>query len=227
MSLRTSLEKVGKRYKLLPPCSEAEIQQVKKAVGCSLPHELEEALRFARGLSGLPGALGTVDLSGLSVSGQHVEELFPHCLSLASDRCGNSWNLEVLANPPGLGAIYFVCHDPPILVLESPSAEEFVAEIRTAVLGEQQRKAPSLTYEQALSRDPELAEFARTLGEKWEFADLRAARPGDGFTWGRYGANTELRRCGRSALFALGPPLPTPVPKVLSWFRRILERWKP
>src|SRR3712207_9193422 len=37
------------------------------------------------------------------------------------------------------------------------------------------------------SDDPILSAFARELDESFQIIDLRQAKPGDGFSWGRYG----------------------------------------
>ena len=52
------------------------------------------------------------------------------------------------------------------------------------------------------SNDPILSAFARELDDSCRIIDLRRAKPGDGFSWGRYGPNTRLRRFGMRAVFA-------------------------
>jgi hypothetical protein len=58
----------------------------------------------------------------------------------------------------------------------------------------------------AFAGDDELRTFAASLDEAWEFIDLRAPEIGMGFSWGRYGARTEIRRDGYTRLFAYAPP---------------------
>lgn len=59
------------------------------------------------------------------------------------------------------------------------------------------------TCEQCLSSaDPDLAAFARSLDETYLFIDLRNAKIGDGFSWGRYGPRTVNRRFGEKRIFA-------------------------
>ena len=60
-----------------------------------------------------------------------------------------------------------------------------------------------LSYEQCLqSVDPVLSNFARYLDESFQIIDLRQSKPGDGFSWGRYGPRTVVKRFGTLAMFA-------------------------
>ncbi|HKH58723.1 MAG TPA: hypothetical protein VKA20_09320, partial [Rubrobacter sp.] len=64
-----------------------------------------------------------------------------------------------------------------------------------------------LSQEQCLrSEDPILSAFARELDESFQIIDLRLARPGDGFSWGRYGPKTQIQRFGTHAVFAYQKP---------------------
>ena len=56
------------------------------------------------------------------------------------------------------------------------------------------------------SGDDGLRAFAEELDERWTFVDLRAPEIGMGFSWGRYGWRTEIRRHGFERLFAYAPP---------------------
>ncbi len=44
--------------------------------------------------------------------------------------------------------------------------------------------------------------FAEELGPDHYIVDLRAAQPGDGFSWGRFGPRTPIRRLGTKRVFA-------------------------
>jgi hypothetical protein len=64
-----------------------------------------------------------------------------------------------------------------------------------------------LSYEQCLeSGDPILSAFTRDLDDGFQVIDLRRAKPGDGFSWGRYGPKTPVRRFGTHAVFAYQKP---------------------
>jgi hypothetical protein len=64
-----------------------------------------------------------------------------------------------------------------------------------------------LSYEQSLrSEDSVLTAFARELDESFQKIDLRCAKPGDGFSWGRYGPKTQIKRFRTHAVFAYQKP---------------------
>lgn len=56
------------------------------------------------------------------------------------------------------------------------------------------------------SGDETLRSFAAALDEPFSFVDLRAAPVGMGFSWGRHGPRTQVRRHGHELLFAYAPP---------------------
>ncbi|PYK60227.1 MAG: hypothetical protein DME21_11760 [Verrucomicrobia bacterium] len=53
-----------------------------------------------------------------------------------------------------------------------------------------------------ISSDRELKSFAETLDGSFQLIDLRNAKTGDGFSWGRYGPGTVVRLHGETPLFA-------------------------
>lgn len=58
--------------------------------------------------------------------------------------------------------------------------------------------------------DDELRAFAAMLDDRYTIVDLRTAEIGMGFSWGRYGPATRVRRDGYRLLFAYAPPEPRP-----------------
>lgn len=220
MSLKTTLEKLKGRCQLLPGLDEAGLARVVRKLGCPMPFELEEALRFSSGIKGLSGPIAEVNLAG-GIS--DLEGLAPHGISIAEDGSGNFYYLEVLTNPTGLGAVYFVSHDPPFVVLQSLSAEEFLQDLRGGTLWtEPVRSRPGHTWEFAQEQDEAFKSFSSTFRSDWIFIDFRDARPGDGFNWARFGPYTRLRRAGRSAIFAMAAPERT-VLQLVEW----LKSWIP
>jgi hypothetical protein len=63
-----------------------------------------------------------------------------------------------------------------------------------------------LDRETALARDDELRAFADGLDDRFAFVDLREPEIGMGFSWGRYGPRTEVRRDGYRRIFAYARP---------------------
>ena len=66
--------------------------------------------------------------------------------------------------------------------------------------------------------DETLRAFGESLTDDWSIVDLRAATPGMGFSWGRYGSRTRLRRCGEDRIFAT---LPTAVAAFARWHKSV------
>ena len=50
--------------------------------------------------------------------------------------------------------------------------------------------------------DADLGLFAQSVRKGYLFIDLRRGKIGDGFSWGRWGAATEIKRNGNQRLFA-------------------------
>ena len=118
--------------------------------------------------------------------------------------------------------MFFHCHDPPLLLYQSPDIAHFLHEafrllepphaslvddVREDRLHRVWRTAPgAIDHTAALAGDAELRAFADRLDERWQFVDLREPQIGMGFAWGRHGPRTELRRDGHVPLFAFAPP---------------------
>jgi hypothetical protein len=63
-----------------------------------------------------------------------------------------------------------------------------------------------LEHSAALAGDEQLRAFASELDDRFEFVDLRSPEIGMGFSWGRYGPRTEVRRHGYERRFAYARP---------------------
>ena len=194
-----------RKLRLLPP--------LKQPPSASLPELLRQIAKVTQGLEGAEHVAEGPDFSG-TLEGQHLEEFAPNGVCLASDSCGNGWSLD-----PVTGWIFYLCHDAPVVVYQFPGLLEFLQQFRRppsqsdfgtnleSWVSRIWRENPGcLTSEQALSLDSELADFARQLGPDWTLIDLRKPTPGDGFSWGRYGPNTEIRRHPSLCIVALRKP---------------------
>ena len=59
------------------------------------------------------------------------------------------------------------------------------------------------SYEECMgSGDDDLKTFAEELGPKFRVVDMRKPEIGFGFSWGRYGPSTVVRRYGMKPIFA-------------------------
>ena len=200
---------------LLPGLSRVELQDFADRVPCSLPPEIAVLLGAC---SGLEGTIDQVDFTGM-IPTFEFEMAFPHGLPLAADGFGNFWVIDLHPNSTRWGPIYFVCHDAPVILYQSDSLEEFLIELfrmfeppHESLIDDVHEDRPArvwrtnpgvLSYEQCLrSEDPILSAFARELDDSFQVIDLRSAKPGDGFSWGRYGPNTQVKRFRTHAVFA-------------------------
>jgi hypothetical protein len=147
-----------------------------------------------------------IDFTGDSFSVE-LDELFRSGLPIAHDGSGNFWVLD--RAPAEAGPVFFLCHDPPVVLYQSADLETCLSEPsldRDALLTVWRTNPGTLDHAAALAGDDELRAFAEALDDRFVFVDLRAPGSGDGFAWGRYGPRTELRRHGSARLFACAEP---------------------
>lgn len=203
-----------------PPLTEQEIAALAERVGTALPDEL---VQLVRRCCGLDGVLEQVDFSGRTIDGFEFAEIFPHGLSIAHDGFGNFWVLDLTPGAVETAPVYFACHDAPVVLYQSPNLAHFVHELvrmnvpphESAVVDVHEdrlfdvwRKNPgAITRAAALaSTDHELQAFANTLDENFTLIDLRDPEVGMGFSWGRHGPQTIVRRHGTLPIFAYSAP---------------------
>lgn len=217
------------KLRLLPPATTAELATLEAEIPCPIPSQIRDILAVARGFDN--GPLESFDFAGIS-SAVGMEEIFPHSLALAHDGYGNYWVADLHPDSSDWGPIYFACHDPPVIVFQSPTLEHFVSEfLRFAnppheseldsvhematkkIWRENPGAIPAATARK--SSDSSLATFASTLDDSYLIVDLRHARVGDGFSWGRFGPRTNIVRSGRDPVFAY---------KAKSWWQQLLGR---
>jgi hypothetical protein len=203
----------------LPGLSCAELRDFAWRVPCRVPKEISELLGTC---SGLEGTIDQVDFTGM-IPTFEFDAAFPFGLPLAADGFGNFWVVDLHPDSTGWGPIYFVCHDAPVILYQSDSLEGFLMElfrmfepphesliddVHEDRLARVWKTNPGvLSYEQCLrSVDPILSGFAHELDDSFQIIDLRGAKPGDGFSWGRYGPNTRIKRFRTHAVFAYQKP---------------------
>ncbi len=204
---------------LLPGLSRVELRDFADGIPCLLPSEIAELLGAC---SGFYGTVDQVDFTGRDLMFD-LGPAFPHGLPIAHDGFGNFWVVDLHPHSTIWGPIYFVCHDAPVILYQSDSLEEFLTElflmyqpphqsliddVHEDRLARVWKTNPGvLSREQCLrSEDPVISTFARELDERFQIIDLRSAKPGDGFSWGRYGPNTTIKRFGTHAVFAYQKP---------------------
>ena len=218
---RDLVDEDGERIELtlLPGLTDHEIHAFRAELPMPLPAHVERLLRACRGIDGT--AVEPLDFTGRSTLFEFIE-VFPHGMSIAGDGYGNHWVVDLLPTSADFGPVYYACHDPPIVLYQSPTLADFLEElfkmsnpphaslvddVREDRLNRVWLKQPGLIAHAAAlaSPDPVLLDFAGQLADSYVLVDLRAAKPGEGFAWGRYEPET-IKRCGALPIFALEPP---------------------
>jgi len=200
--------------------SPAEIHAFAARLPCAIPSDIRELLAFCRGFEG--SVADVVDFTGDACNFGH-EAIFPHGLPVAADGFGNFWVVDLLPTSTHWGPVYFACHDPPVILLQSPSLDHFLRELfrcsqppYTSLVHEVHddrlfrvwRTNPGVLSQAECLRsgDEALRSFANLLAPSFQIADLRTADVGFGFSWGRHGPNTVVQRHGHLPIFAYQKP---------------------
>jgi len=200
-----------------PPLSSDEIVELRAEIGIPLPRELEAVLAETRSIDGME----QIDFTGRTMDVE-LSEISPSGLPIAADGFGNFWFLDLTPDDADTVPVFFHCHDPPVVAYQGPSLGDFLHELLRlyepphesavrdvhdeAVFDVFRTNPGVIDHAAALAGDDELREFATSLDETFELVDLRTPKIGAGFSWGRYGPRTEIRRFGYSRLFAYARP---------------------
>lgn len=202
-----------------PGLEPAGIAAIARRHGAPLPDDLRVLLGAARGVDGLELR---IDFTG--GQGFGLEDLFPHALPIAQDHQGNAWIVDCVAQPEPEAAVFYACHDPPVVLWQCRGLATFLSELARSYDGDEESlideviddrrhhiwrtNAHVVDRQQAIASDDQAVRaFAATLDDGgWSIVDLRAATPGMGLSFGRYGHRTRLRRHGDLRLFACAPP---------------------
>ena len=205
--------------RLRPPPPRDEVDALETELGVPLPSDLRVLLERAGGIDG--GPLGTIDFTGASFDVE-ISDIFPSGLPIAQDGSGNHWVLDLTpdAAPP---PVFYASHDPPVVLLQSTDLAHFLDEVfagagasKKSLVHEERvfhvwRENPGeVDHAAALAADDGLRAFAATLDDGYTIVDLRTPTIGAGFSWGRHGPATEIRRDGYRRLFAYARPEPKP-----------------
>ena len=196
----------GDEYKveLLPGLTDQEIDNLAKGVPSGqIPNDVKELLKFASGFEF--SGLEEVTFNGIGQFG--FEEIFPNSVQLAGDGFGNFWILDIDQNG-NWGKVFFVCHDPAVVVKHSENLSEFIQHVddfgkngKTSNLDIIHEKSVMEIWQDDYnfieldnarqSNDTTLKEFALSLGDNFVIADLRNRTNKSGFAWGKFGPKIE------------------------------------
>ena len=222
---RQALEKFSHTVTLRPGLSEEEVALFQKQLPGPLPLEIRELLIYSAGFDVVSGQLlksrrmsGTAPVL-FTGSGNVGLSVLPCPVALLGDGFGNFWVVDV--NPSGAwGAILFVCHDPPVIAIQAADLACFLGQvlnpdgsdskntldyIRNAATTRIWKYDPWLVSVRDAQSVPDVvvSKFAEQLPESFCVADLRSKEVGSGFSWGKAGANTDIRRNGADLLFGV------------------------
>jgi cell wall assembly regulator SMI1 len=183
------------RFELLPPLTDDEMSSLEEDLGFALPAEARALLGVTRGLAQSP--LESVDFAGLG-GGAILEEIFPQAVSIAHDGFGNYWVVDASPDSDVWGPIFFLCHDPAVVVYQCADAATFIEQLLE--LAEPPYKGPlDFVHEAAMriwsgretvidldaalsSAGPVLRAYAADLAPEFLIADFRTPQIGDGFS---------------------------------------------
>ena len=203
--------------RLLAGLTKQEVENFARSLPASPPDDVHDLLEFC---SGIEGTLEKIDFTGRSLSNYFgLDFLVPHGLTLAHDGCGNCWVVDMQPGATNWGPIYFCCHDAPVMLLQAVSVQQFVSEVfkmyippYKSLVGDVYedrlfnvwRKNPGVIAhaDAVASPDPDISAFAAGLDATFDVIDLRDVQIGMGFSWGRYGPKTEVRRFRSKPIFA-------------------------
>ncbi|MCE3229686.1 MAG: hypothetical protein K0S32_4237 [Bacteroidetes bacterium] len=197
--------------------SEKEISKLEESFpGNKLPDEYKELLKFTIGFE----FYGAEAISFDAIDSFGFDGLFVHSIELGQDGLGNCWILDV-DDKGNFGKVFFVCHDPAVIIQQSENLLQFLNHLGEYAVYPASHKLittdspvpfdiwknkQGLTdvagYRQ--SPDPLLKEFALSLSDNYFITDLRNSLNGSGFAWGKFGADSEIKRCNHELVWGIG-----------------------
>ena len=214
---------IGRRLRaaggLRPGLDDAGLAALQARYPVPLPAELVQLAGITSGVDGLLD----LDLTGVRHDVE-VGELLPAGHPIAADGFGNFWVLDLTPDTVDVAPVFFVCHDPPVMLYQAPDLATFlenairrlepphrsaIDDVREDRLHDVWGSSPgAIAQADALaSTDVALREFAGTLHDDWTIVDLRQRDVGAGVAWGRHGPRTRLARDGWERIFGYAPYL--------------------
>lgn len=175
----------------------------KKLPNNHIPIDIVELLKFTSGFD----FYGFDEITFDSIREFGLENFFPHSIQLAPDGFGNFWILDIDDNG-NWGKVFFVCHDPAVIVLHSESLSQFIFHVdefgRDAIHSNLNKIYEEVVHDiwtnksgfielnvAKKSSDMILVDFANRLKDNFVIADLRAKPIQSGFAWGKFGHKIE------------------------------------
>lgn len=223
------LEKFSHCVTLRPGLSEREIDHFEQQLQAPIPDEIHQLLLYSAGFEFKP--FGTVRFTGHE--GFELAEVFPRSVPVLPDGCGNFWVIDINPQNGEWASVFYACHDPAVIVVQAGDLATFLSQLLDPSKSEP-RDAVNYVHDEAvrliwksdpwlvsvqdarLSQDGVLSKFAEHLPENFRVADLRPMKVGSGFSWGKGGANADLRRNGSELVFGVEQKAPGFLSRVFS-----------
>jgi hypothetical protein len=192
---------VASGVELRPGLNDAEILSLEHLLGQPLPGLLKFLLRETRGVRKHDDELSFDEIS------ENLSTIFPSALQLTKSDSGDPWIVDLCGS--NMGCVFFLCHDPPVVLLSALTLFDFVdqyAKEDFETLVRQTKGAVHRIWKDTAASLRETSPFLwpeLPNHERFTFADLRHSDVGDGFSWAPEGRVVELRRHKCDLVFAV------------------------
>jgi hypothetical protein len=219
---QTYISEDGDEYKieLLPGLTDNEIDNLAKGLPTGqIPNDVRELLRFTKGFEFY--GFDEITFDGVGQFG--FENIFPYSVQLGHDGFGNFWILDI-DSKGNWGNVFYVCHDPAVVVKHSETLSEFIKHIDE--FGKDiQNSNLNIIHDKTVfdiwkdnngfieinearnSNDTTLKHFALTLADNFVVADLRNKPNKSGFAWGKFGPNLDKTiKCSDELIWGIEKP---------------------
>lgn len=209
------------QVKLKPALSEQEIEAMRNKIpNQHLPEEIRDLLKFSSGFEFY--GLEEITFDGVGVFG--FENLFPYSVQLADDGFGNFWILD-LQNNGNWGNVFYVCHDPAVVVKHSENLAQFIQHVHEYGKKGSQSNLDQIHENVVMdiwsnnngfveidtarnSNDTVLRNFAASILDNYLIADLRNKPIQSGFAWGKFGMKSiNIKRHDTELIWGVEKPL--------------------
>ena len=218
----TYISEDGDEYKieLLPGLTDNEIDNLAKGLPTKqIPSEVRELLKFTKGFEFY--GIDEITFDGIGLFG--FENIFPYSVQLGHDGFGNFWILDI-DSKGNWGAVFYVCHDPAVVVKHSDNLSQFIQHIDEygKDIGNSNL---NIIHEKTVfeiwrnnngfmdlstarnSGDNTLRVFATSLPDNFVIADLRNKENKSGFAWGKFGSNIDKTiKCDDELIWGIEKP---------------------
>jgi hypothetical protein len=191
---------------------EEEINSYKEMFpGGYIPPEIVELLNYSRGFEFSP-----LDEVRFDTYGQFgFEEMFPHSVPLAGDGFGNFWIIDI-DTKGNWNSVYYVCHDPAVIVKHSENLSEFIEHIDE--FGKKGNESNlDMIHEKIVfdiwntksnlketnTEELDLKDKMIDITEPFYLASLKEKPIKTGFSWGVSGPNTKIMRLNDDPVWIL------------------------